>query len=300
MPEYPKSGPVTLRTNLADYAVTKALKAGIASDLVTFDFCGPKVAFQGFKPMVRERAYDASELAIATFLQAKVYGKPVVLLPAVVMGRFQHNHALRCVARGPLAPAEIAGRRIGIRSYTQTTGIWVRGILQHEYGVDLNKVTWVCNDDGHLAEFVEPPNVERTPPDSDKVDQLLLDAKLDAAILGADMPNEPRVAHLIPNPKDAALAWHRKYNTIPINHLFCVDRELADTRPDVVAEIFRMLKQTKAAMAPSPDGIDFHPFGIEALRKPLEMMIQYSVEQKIIPRPVTVEELFDDSTRGLS
>src|SRR5258708_34668161 len=132
MPEYQKSGPVTLRTNLADYAVTKALKAGaIASDLVTFDFCGPKVAFQGFKPMVRERAFDASELAIATFLQAKVYGKPVVLLPAVVMGRFQHNHALRCVARGPLPPGEIAGRRCGNRSYTQTTGLWVRGILQH-------------------------------------------------------------------------------------------------------------------------------------------------------------------------
>src|SRR5207237_2891717 len=101
MPAYPKSGPVTLRATLADYAVTEALKSGaVASELVTFDFCGPKVAFQGFKPMVRERAYDASELAIATFLQAKAYGKPVVLLPAVVMGRFQHNHALRCVARG--------------------------------------------------------------------------------------------------------------------------------------------------------------------------------------------------------
>ena len=144
------------------------------------------------------------------------------------MGRFQHNHALRCIARGPLAPGDIAGRRIGIRSYTQTTGIWVRGILQHEYGVDLNKVTWVCNDDGHLAEFVEPPNVERTPPGSNKVDQMLLDAELDAAILGADMPNEPRVAHLIPNPREAALAWHRKYGTVPVNHFVCVDKDLAD------------------------------------------------------------------------
>src|SRR4051795_6109902 len=219
MPEYPKSGPVTLRANLADYAVTKALKSGaITSDLVTFDFCGPKVAFQGFKPMVRERAFDASELAIATFLQAKVFGKPVTLLPAVVMGRFQHNHALRCIARGPIAPGDIARRRIGIRSYTQTTGIWVRGILQHEYGVDLNKVTWVCNDDGHLAEFKDPPNVERTPPESKKVDQMLLDAEIDAAILGSDIVDDPRVAHLIPNPKDAAQAWYRKYNTIPVNH----------------------------------------------------------------------------------
>ena len=224
----------------------------------------------------------------------------VTLLPAVVMGRFQHSHALRATARGAFGPGDIEGKRIGIRSYTQTTGIWVRGIFKHEYGVDLNKVTWVCNDDGHLAEFKDPPNVERTPPDGKKVDQMLLDAEIDGAILGSDVVDDPRVAHLIPNPKDAALAWHKKYNTIPVNHLFCVDKALADTRPDVVAEIFRMLKETKAAMAPSADGIDFHPFGIDALRKPLGMMIQYSVEQKIIPRAFTVDELFDDSTRALA
>ena len=299
--EYPKSGPVTLRTNLADYAMTKALKSGtVKSDLVTFDFCGPKVANQGFKAMVRERKYDAGELAIGTFLEARTYGKPVTLLPAVVMGRFQHSHALRATARGTFGPGDIEGKRIGIRSYTQTTGIWVRGIFKHEYGVDLNKVTWVCNDDGHLAEFKDPPNVERTPADGKKVDQMLLDAEIDGAILGSDVVDDPRVAHLIPKPKDAALAWHKKYNTIPVNHLFCVDKALADTRPDVIAEIFRMLKQTKAAMAPSPDGIDFHPFGLEAVRKPLEMMIQYAVEQKIIPRAFSVDGLFDDSTRGLS
>jgi len=301
MPAYPKSGRVTLKTNLADYPMTKALKSGaIKSDLVTFDFCGPKVANQGFKQMVRDRAYDAGELAIGTFLEARTYGKPVAMLPAVVMGRFQHNHALRCIARGAVMPSDIAGRRIGIRSYTQTTGIWVRGILQHEYGVDLNKVTWVCNDDGHLAEFVEPGNVERTPPGSNKVDQMLLDGELDAAILGADMPNEPRVAHLIPNPKEAALAWRKKYGTVPVNHFFCVDKELADTRPDVVAEIFRMLKESKAAASPPADGIDFHLFGVEALRRPLELMIQYATEQRIIPRAFSVDELFDDSTRNLS
>ena len=301
MPAYPKSGPVTLRTNLADYAMTKALKSGaVTSDLVRFDFCGPKVANQGFKPMVRERKFDAGELAIGTFLEAKTYGKPVTLLPAVVMGRFQHQCALRSTARGPLAPDKIEGKRIGIRSYTQTPGIWGRGILQHEYGVDLNKVTWVCNDDGHLAEFVEPPNVERTPAGSNKVDQMLLDAELDAAILGADMPNEPRVEYLIPDPREAALAWHRKYGTVPVNHFFCVDKDLADQRPDVVAEAFRMLKASKAAAPPPADGIDFHRFGVEALRRPLELVIQYATEQKIIPRAFTVDELFDDVTRDLN
>src|ERR1043165_2689543 len=96
MPAYPKSGPVTLKTNLADYAMTKALKSGaVTSDLVKFDFCGPKVANQGFKAMVRERKFDAGELAIGTFLEARTYGKPVTLLPAVVMGRFQHGHTDR-------------------------------------------------------------------------------------------------------------------------------------------------------------------------------------------------------------
>ena len=301
MAGYPKSGPVTLRANLSDYAMTKALKSGaVTSDLVTFDFCGPKVANQGFKAMVRERKFDAGELAIGTFLEAKTYGKPVTLLPAVVMGRFQHQCALRSTARGPLAPDEIKGKRIGIRSYTQTTGIWVRGIFKHEYGVDLNKVTWVCNDDGHLAEFKDPPNVERTPPGAKKIDQMLLDGEIDGAILGVENLDDPRVAPLIPNPKEAALAWYRKYNTVPVNHLFCVDRDLAEARPDVIAEIFRMLKESKAAMPPSSDGIDFHPFGIEGVRKPLDMIMRYSVEQKIIPRAFTLDELFDDVTRGLA
>src|SRR5213078_1002229 len=180
MSKYPSSGPVTLRTNLADYPMTQALKSGaITSDLVTFDFCGPKVANQGFKQMVRERAFDASELAIGTFLEARTYGKPVAMLPAVVMGRFQHG-----------------------------------------YGVDLNKVTWVCNDDGHLAEFRDPPNVERTPPGAKKVDQMLLDGEIDGSILGVENLDDPRVAPLIPNPKEAALAWYRKYHTVPVNHLF--------------------------------------------------------------------------------
>ena len=115
MSKYPSSGPVTLRTNLADYPMTRALKSGaVKSDVVTFDFCGPKVANQGFKPMVRERKFDAGELAIGTFLEAKTYGKPVTLLPAVVMGRFQHNHALRSTARGNFGPADLVGKRIGI------------------------------------------------------------------------------------------------------------------------------------------------------------------------------------------
>jgi 4,5-dihydroxyphthalate decarboxylase len=297
---FPNAGPVTLRTNFADYPNSRALKAGeIKSDLVTFDFCGPKVANQGFKPMVREGKFDAGELAIATFLQAKVYGKPLVLLPATVMGRSQHHTIVYNTQKGELTPRNIEGRKVGIRSYTQTTGIWVRGILQHEYGVDLSKVTFVCNDDPHLAEYKDPDFVVRTPPGSRKVDEMLLEGELDAGIVGGDTLADSRVKPLIKDPQAAGAAWCRKHGTVPINHMFVVSKALADTRPDVVREIFRLLQASKDSSPPAKDGFDYLPMGVEANRKPLELIIAYAYEQKIIPRRFTVDELFDDTTRAL-
>ena len=221
---YPASGPVTLKVNLGDHPVTRALKAGeIKSDLVTFDFCGPKVANQGFKPMVREGQYDAGELAIVTFLQAKVYGKPLILLPATVLGRFQQHTIVYNAERGPLKPSDLTGQRVGLRSYSVTTATWVRGILQHEYGVDLARVTWVCSDDGHLAEYRDPPNVERTKPGAKPFDQMLLEGEIDAAVI-PDTPKDPRIRPLIADPQAAARAWYEKNKVIPINHLLAVQK----------------------------------------------------------------------------
>src|ERR1700731_4222909 len=160
--QYPLSGSMKLRTNLADYPVTKALKQGkTSSSLVSFDFCGPPVANEGFKGMVRDNKFDAGELAIITFLQAKAYGKPYVLLPAPISGRFQHHCIGYNIEHGELKPKDIEGKKVGVRTYAQTTGLWVRGILQHEYGVDLDKVTWLTIDESHLSEYREPPNVGR-------------------------------------------------------------------------------------------------------------------------------------------
>ena len=206
---FPQAGPVTLRTHLADYAVTRALKSGeIKSDLVHFDFAGPKNAYEGFKPMVREAAFTAAELAIVTYLQARVYGKPLVLLPAVVMGRFQHQCIGYNTKAGTLSPETIAGRRFGVRSYTQTTGTWMRAILQHEHGVDPFKVTWVTFEDPHLAEYREPPHVERAPAGV-KIGDMLLDGSLDGAIV-PELPKDPRIRPLFPDPDAAARAWADK------------------------------------------------------------------------------------------
>src|SRR5262249_55334350 len=131
------NGKVKLHTMLGNYPNTKALKSGeIRSDLVDLDFAEVKVANTLFKKVVREAAYDVAELAIVTYLQAKTYGKPYVLLPAVVVGRGQHHTIAYNAERGVLKPSELAGKRVGVRAYTVTTGTWVRGILAQDYGVD--------------------------------------------------------------------------------------------------------------------------------------------------------------------
>src|ERR1700692_3557443 len=146
-----------LHTMLGNYANTKALKSGaIHSDLVDFDFAEVKVANSLFKQVVREATYDVAELAIATYLQAKAYGKPYVLMPAVVVARGQHHTIAYNPERGELSPKALEGKRVGIRAYTVTTVTWIRSILREQYGVDLSKVHWVTFEDPHLAEYTDP------------------------------------------------------------------------------------------------------------------------------------------------
>jgi 4,5-dihydroxyphthalate decarboxylase len=292
------SGVPTLRTNLADYAVTKAMKDGrVKSDLVTLDYCGPTPAHNGFKPMVRENAFDAGELAIVTYLQAKSYGKPYVLLPAPISGRFQHHCAGFNLDFGQLDPKDIEGKRVGVRSYAQTTGLWIRGVLRHEYGVDLDKVTWMTLNDGHLAEYKDPENCIRLPKGSD-IPKMMLDGELAAALLGEDMPKDPRVRTLVPDAQAAAKTWYAREGIVPINHMFVVHENVSKRRPDIVRELYRMVGESRAA---TEGGLPaaFPPMGLEANRKGLQLAIDWALDQKIIPHRLTVDQLFDDVTGSL-
>ncbi|MGB7542372.1 MAG: hypothetical protein WBM28_10185, partial [Burkholderiales bacterium] len=145
------AGTVRLKTLLGDYPVTRALKTGeIRSEYVSLDFADVKVPSSAFKRVVRELEFDVAELAIVTFLIARAHGKPLSLLPAVLMARFQHPLILYNIERGPLAPGDLAGRRVGVRSYSVTTGAWIRGILADDYGLDLDRVKWVTFEDAHV------------------------------------------------------------------------------------------------------------------------------------------------------
>jgi 4,5-dihydroxyphthalate decarboxylase len=296
--EVPASGPVTLRTNLADYPVSKALKEGRvnASPIVKLDFCGPLTAHDGFKDMVRRELFDVGELAIVTYLQARSYGKPYAALPLPISGRPQHHCIGFNLELGELKPKDIEGRKVGVRTYTQTTGLWARGVLQHECGVDLDKVTWMTIGEGHLAEYQDPPNCQKLPKGSN-LPEMMLKGELAAAILGNDMPKDPRVRTLVPDAMAAGKRWCQREGVIPMNHLFVVHEDLVRKRPDVVRELYRMLAESRAA-APEAAAI-IPPLGLEANRKGLQFAIDWSFEQHIIPRRFSVDELFNDVTASL-
>jgi 4,5-dihydroxyphthalate decarboxylase len=292
-----QNGVPTLRTNLSEYAVTKAMRDGrVKSDRVTLDFCGPTPAHNGFKAMVRENAFDAGELAIVTFLQAKAYGKPYVLLPTPISGRFQHHCAGYNIDFGHLDPKDIEGKKVGVRTYTQTTALWIRGILRHEYGVDLDKVTWMTLGDGHLAEYRDPSNCERLPAGS-SIPDLMLKGELAAALLGEDMPKDPRVRTLVPDAQQAAKDWFAREGVVPINHMFAVHENLSRERPDIVRELYRMIVESRSLAEGVPAA--FPPIGLDANRKGIQLAIDWALDQKIIPHRLSVDELFDDVTGSL-
>jgi len=278
-----------LRTLLGDHPGTSALKNGsIKSDLVEFDFVDYSPTNKGFKPMVREQAFDLSEMAIVTYLMAKSFGKPMVLLPNVVVARFQHAYALANAKHGAMRPTDLKGKRVGIRSFTTTTGAWLRGILANDYGVDLDSIDWVTFEDAHVAEFRD--TTRRAPTDK-KIVQMLIDGELDA-VLGEKVEH----ADLKPLFADAAAeekSWFARHKVMPINHMVVVSQNLSDKHPDAVREVHRLLAESAKASAAAPR------FTADEMRRSLELITRYTAQQGLIPRAYAVDELFDDVTRAL-
>jgi 4,5-dihydroxyphthalate decarboxylase len=275
-----------LKTLLGDHPGTAALKNGsIKSDLVEFDFAPYTPTNKGFKPMVREAAFDVSEMAIVTYLMAKSFEKPMMLLPDVVLARFQHGHALYNAKKAKLTPRDLNGRRVGIRSFTTTTGAWLRGILANDHGVDLDSIDWVTFEDAHVAEFTD---TTRRAGAGKQIIQMLLDGELDA-VLG-EKSDHPDLRPLFADVAAEEKGWFEKHKVVPINHMVVVSRTLSEQHPDVVREVHRMLAASATA-APQ--------FDRDAMRRSLELIIGYSAQQMLIPRAFSVDELFNDVTRTL-
>jgi 4,5-dihydroxyphthalate decarboxylase len=278
-----------LRTLLGDHPGTTALKNGsINSASVAFDFVDYSPTNKGFKPMVREAAFDVSEMAIVTYLMARSFSKPMVLLPNVVLARFQHAFALYHARPGVLTPRDLNGKRIGIRSFTTTTGAWLRGILADDYGVDLDSIDWVTFEDAHVGEFKD---TTKRAPAGQQIIQMLRDGELDA-VLG-EKSDHPELKPLFPDVAGEEKAWFAKHGVLPVNHMVVVKQELSDNHPDAVREVHRLLQEAANGSPAAPH------FTASEMRRSLEMIILYAAQQGLIPRALAVEELFDDVTRPL-
>jgi 4,5-dihydroxyphthalate decarboxylase len=278
-----------LRTLLGDHAGTSALRNGsVKSDLVAFDFAEYSPTNKGFKPMVREQAFDVSEMAIVTYLMAKSVGKPMVLLPNVVVARFQHAYALYNAKLGTLVPRDLNNRRVGIRSFTTTTGAWLRGILANDYRVDLNSIHWVTFEDAHVAEFIDTTVRAAA---GKQIIQMLLEGELDA-VLGEKV-EQAGLKPLFPDAASEENVWFARHGVVPINHMVVVSQALSDQHPEIVREVHRLLAQSASAAPAAPR------FNADQMRRSLKMIIDFTAQQGLIPRAFAVDELFDDVTRAL-
>jgi 4,5-dihydroxyphthalate decarboxylase len=310
------SGTTVLKTAVASYAHTKALKDGsVTAPGVRLEHVEVSPIVAAFRRMVRTLEFDVSEMAITTYLTAKAHGKAFTALPVFVMRQFHHSPIVYNVKSGVKAPKDLEGKKVGVRAYTVTTGVWARGILASEYGVDLDRVTWVVVDEEHVQEYRKPANVEERP--GANLGEMLAKGELAAAI-GVGAVDSPDVMSLLVHPREAEAAWYRKTGIYPVNHTVVVKDSLLQSDPTLGPRLFGAFKDAKAvflkelasgatlpadaqavAQRRSVVGDDPLPYGLARNRKALEAIIQYARDQKILPRAVTPEEMFPRNTLDL-
>jgi 4,5-dihydroxyphthalate decarboxylase len=303
------TSPLTLKTALVTRGHTQVLKDGTVTPRgFALEFEEVPQIIQAFRRMVRGLEFDVSEMAITTYLCARAHGKRFTALPVFPMRAFHHGAVVVHKQNDIRSPKDLEGRKVGVnRGYTVTTGLWARSILQHEHGVDLDRVTWVLSGDEHVAEYVPPPNV--VPIEKGKtLEGMLASGEIAAAInIQVDSPD---VVSLIPHPEDAGLAALRDRGLYPINHTVVVRDELLAAHAELGPAIFEAFAEAKRRYDPSRyEPVhrkvaavigDPLPYGIDPNRGVLEAVIQHSVEQGILRRPFTVEELFPENTHALT
>jgi len=247
---------------------------------------------KAFRRMCRELAYDVTEMAATTYLVAKEHGKPFTALPVFLTRGFHHGAV---VARAPGDPKALEGARVGVnRGYTVTTGVWARGILASEYGVDLDRVTWVRSDDEHVTEYEPPPNVE----DLRDGEQLT-----DFGAVVGDVQDE-RFVPLLEDADAAANRYLERHRNWPVNHLVVVRDELLEAHPDLAPALFEAFERAKDlyvaggrleplhARAAEVMGADPLPYGVEPNRAVLEELVDHAVAQRILARRPAIDSLF--------
>jgi len=307
------------KTALVTYPHTQALKDGtVTPRSFAFDFEDVPVIIKAFRRMVRGLEFDISEMAITTYLTAKSHGKRFTAIPVFPMRAFHHGAILYNVKSDIKTPKDLEGKKVGVnRGYTVTTGLWARSILQHEYGVDLKKITWVLSGDEHVAEYRPPANVVPIE-DGRTLEDMLLKGEIAAA--NGIQTDSPDVKPLIPNAKQAGLSGLRAGGLYPINHTVVVKDDLLSSHPELARDLFDAFVRAKkiyvdrlasgAIAEPTPADKTFAavmqitgdplPYGVAPNRREIEAVIQYSVEQGILSKPFGIEDVFAAGTLDLA
>jgi 4,5-dihydroxyphthalate decarboxylase len=248
-------------------------------------------ASRGF---VNESSADLCEVAIATVLQAVAHHKPVLLLPVTTLGRHQHQ---TLVTLGRLSAADVAGHSVGVRSWSQTTGVWMRGFLTEQYGVDLRKADWVTYEGSHVDGADEPAWVQRAP-EGAKLQTDFLEGRLDFGIMGNELPADDRIRTAVDNARQTAEQWSKEQGFIPVNHVVGISEQAAAEHSAAVLAAYDALRTVLTAQA-DPGPVPLYPVGFEALRGAFTKAAGYALEQGVIPRAVDYDELVERSCTAL-
>ncbi|HEY6259782.1 MAG TPA: ABC transporter substrate-binding protein [Xanthobacteraceae bacterium] len=318
---------LTLTTALRTHGHTAALKNGeVGVRGATLSFIDVEPQILAFRRMVRDLAYDVCELAPTTYIIAKAYGAPFTAIPIFFERRFHHAGLLVRDDAGIREPKDLEGKKVGVRAYSVTTGVWTRGILVNEFGLDSSKVTWVVDDEEHVTQFKLPPNVEHVP-EGKSLAAMMAAGEIQAGFaanagIGREGPpkagwqakerkEESNYRELFSDPDGFGAAWFRRTGIYPMHSTLVIKDEILKANPWLAKALFdafleskqryldrlrsgeadggkdrRYLKQMKIV------GEDPLPYGLEVNRRSIETLILYAFQQRLIPRMLRTDELF--------
>jgi 4,5-dihydroxyphthalate decarboxylase len=312
----------TLRTVTRLQGNNRALKDGTVCPAgFELDFVEVPVLVSAFRRMVRNLEFDVCEMAITTYLCAREHGVAFTAIPVPLVRGFHHGAIVCRRDSGIQHPADLEGRRVGVsRGYTVTTGVWARGILAKDYGVRLDRVTWVLSGDEHVETYTPPDNVVAARGSSPDLSAMLLAGEIDA-VVGAAIEESDAVQPLIADAAEAAFSALETRGLYPINHVVVIRNDVLEAFPTVATSVFDAFAEAKRlyvaelcgegikeptstdrmyARVLDVTGADPLPYGVNANRAMLAELIDHAMRQQILETEPTVDELFAASTRDLS